>query len=57
MSVGGGMSPRVALGLPVFAWALVMFVLVLALVYHVALSALGGWLGAELVDRVGQRPQ
>jgi heme/copper-type cytochrome/quinol oxidase subunit 4 len=52
MSMGGGMGPRVALGLPLFAWALVTFVLVLALVYHVALSALGGWLGAELERRV-----
>jgi heme/copper-type cytochrome/quinol oxidase subunit 4 len=51
MSMGGGMGPRVALGLPLFAWALVTFVLVLALVYHVALSALGGWLGAELAAR------
>ena len=51
MSTSGGMGPRVSLGLPVFAWGLAMFVLVFALVYHVGLSALGGWLGAELAVR------
>lgn len=51
MSMGGGMGPRVSLGLPVFAWVFAVFVLVFALVYHVGLSALGGWLGAELATR------
>jgi hypothetical protein len=51
MSMSGGVGPRVSLGLPVFAWGFVLFVLVFALVYHVGLSAVGGWLGAEFAVR------
>lgn len=54
-SSGGG--PGVALGLPVFAWVVVAFVVVVAVLYHVALAALGGWLGAELADRDDRRFQ
>ncbi|MFC6953830.1 DUF5518 domain-containing protein [Halorubellus litoreus] len=52
-SSGGG--PGVALGLPVFAWIVVAFVVVVAVLYHVVLSALGGWLGAELAARDDRR--
>lgn len=54
-SMSGGMGPRVSLGLPLFAWGFALFVLVVALVYHVGLSALGGWLGAELATRDSRR--
>ncbi|WP_323676830.1 DUF5518 domain-containing protein [Halorubellus sp. PRR65] len=47
----GGGGPRVALGLPVLAWVLVAVVVAVAVLYHVAFSALGGWLGAELATR------
>jgi len=51
MRMGGGMGPGFSLGLPVFAWGIATLILVFALVYHVGLSALGGWLGAELAAR------
>jgi len=57
MSTTGGMGPGFSLGLPVVAWGLATFVLVFALVYHVGLSALGGWLGAELATREDRRLQ
>jgi hypothetical protein len=52
-SNGGG--PGVALGLPLFAWVVVAFIVVVAVLYHVALAALGGWLGAELAARDDRR--
>jgi hypothetical protein len=55
MSTSAGMGPGVSLGLPLFALGFATIVLIVALVYHVALSALGGWLGAELADSDHQR--
>lgn len=54
-SNGGG--PGVALGLPVLAWVVVGVVVAVAVLYHVAFSALGGWLGAELAVRDDRRFQ
>lgn len=38
------------LGVPIVAGVFGLFVLAMIAVYHVGLGALGGWLGAELVD-------
>jgi hypothetical protein len=56
-SVGGGMNPGLSLGFSVLAWVVVALVVVVGVVYHVGLSALGGWLGAELATREDRRPE
>lgn len=46
----GGMDAGPAFGVPFLGFLVFAFVFVGIVVYHVALGALGGWLGAELAS-------
>jgi hypothetical protein len=51
----GDVALAPGLGIPVVAWVVVGFVIVVSVAYHVGLSALGGWLGAEIATRDDRR--
>lgn len=51
LATSSGMGPRAGLALPVLGWFIVAVGLLAVVAYHVGLSALGGWVGAQLADR------